>query len=165
MTLQKLLPSFLAGALFLLAGCTKSDVKAFKSISEPMRAAESIEFLTIDPQVFDTTETLDEVNGHRILGRATLNHDRVGVILDGLEAMVAAGDSRYIAACFNPGYALREPAPGGTVILICLECSRVKYAREGNEGWSPLSKSAAPELDRYLADLVKESGMPTYLDP
>jgi hypothetical protein len=130
-----------------------------------MRAAETLEFLTIDPQVIDTPETLDTAEGHQILGRATLNRERFGVILDGLEAMVATGDSRNVKGCFNPGYALREAASGGATILICLECSRVSFVREGSGGWATLNQSAAPDLEAHLAGLVKEFGMRTYLDP
>ena len=140
-------------------------MKAFNTVSESMRAAETLEFLTIDPQVVFTTEALNASDGAGILGRATLNRERFGIVLDGLEAMVARGNPKHAARCFNPGYALREPAPGGAVILICLECSRVEYARDGIEGWSPLKKSVAPELDSYLSGLVKELGLRTYMDP
>lgn len=168
MSLQSLLPSILAGALLLLAGCSNSDERAFRAVMEPMRAAETLDFLTIDPQnprVLDATEALDTAEGHQILGRATLNRERFGVILDGLEAMVASGDSRNTKGCFNPGYALGEASSGGATILICLECSRVSFVREGSGGWATLDQSAAPDLDAHLAGLVKEFGMRTYLDP
>lgn len=130
-----------------------------------MRAADTIEFLTIEPQVVAGAEQLDSANGHEILGRVTLSRERFGVILDGLEAMVAAADSRYSTGCFSPGYALRESVQGGAVILICLECSRVEFARDGKGGRTTLNKSEAPDLEVYLSGLVTEFGLRTFMDP
>lgn len=152
-------------ALLLVIGCTRSAEETFKSYIQPLRAAESIEFLTIDPRVAATSETENTVRGHEILGRTTLDRERFGVILDGLQAMVASGDSRNAKACFTPGYALREPAPGDAVVLICLECSRVQFTRGGKLSGATLGYAGAPELESYLSGLVEEFGLPTYQRP
>jgi len=153
--------------------------KALRSQFNAMKEAESLEFLTIHPlggpDEFTTAgsdatepqieeESLGAVGGHGILARTDLTADRARPLLDGLEAMARAGD-KHAAQCFNPGYALRDPAHPEQYLLICFECSRLVFTPKHGRNMVHIDTSAAPETLRAFEDLVKEFGMRMYNDP
>lgn len=154
--------------ILALMGCGTPHQQQVADAIATFKDRDAIEFLHITPfaappqkektNSADATAISAEkeyLASREVLGKAILEPDRKQHWLTNLQSMVSAGDPRYMMLCFDPAYALRDSGSQEEFILICFKCNAIRFHSVASSKTAAIDTSAAPELEKELADFAK----------